>query len=380
MNIAEVVSAVRSVLPDRRPIEHHEAFYGELEIQYVNDCLKSGVTGYGYVKGFEEKLKQVCGVEHAIAMVNGTAALHIALIATGVMQGEEVLLPTMTFAGTANAIIHAGAIPHFIDGGLTLNAFKLRQYLATKTTPAEHGRVNKETGRKITTLIVVHLLGIPAPMSEIKHVASAFGLKVIEDAAEAIGSKCGNSPCGSLGIAGILSFNNNKTVTTNGGGALLTNDPKIAARALQLSTTARVPHAWRVEHDDIAWNYRLPNLCAAFGLAQLERLDEILAAKQRLARAYSDALSGVRGVGMVGGIPGSNHWLNALMIDQDHCGRRDTLLHALHNEGIRARAIFTPLHKLQMYRDNPRSDAEMSSAEAAERGLVCLPSGAALAA
>lgn len=382
--IKDVVSAVKRTLPDRRPIEHHEPWLKDVGLS-VNGCLTHGLTDYRYVHKFEERLREICGVEHVIATCNGTAALHMAILAAGVRPGEEVLVPATTFVGTANAVCHAGAVPHFIDCGAHLSPFKLRQYLTNYTKPIEdrRGRLNKETGGRITALIVVHLFGFPAPIVELTDIANSFGLLIIEDAAEALGAKVGNHMCGSFGVASILSFNNNKIVTTNGGGAVLTNDPWIAAKVTQLITTARVKHDWEVQHDEIAWNYRMPNINAAVGLGQLIRFDDILAAKRKLAGDYLYSFIGVGGCKLLEpyawGDNTPNYWLNTLILDINHIEFREPILKALHEEGIKARAAFTPLHMLPMYKNHPRSDGHMHMAESFHRSAICLPSGPGLA-
>jgi perosamine synthetase len=386
MIVREFVEAIKKTLPEFRPIGHHDAFYNEDDTRCVNACMAHGVTDYRYVKKFEEKLKEICGVENAIGMINGTAALHIALLAIGVKPNEEVLVPSLTFVATANAVCHAGATPHFIDCDLNLKPYKIRQYLALKTNPSsdKRGRINKETGKLITAMVVVHMLGFPAPIAELSSIAAEFGLAVIEDASEALGSRVGNTACGNFAAASVLSFNNNKIVTTNGGGALLTNDPWIAAKAIQLSTTARIQHPWEIEHDAVAWNYRLPNLNAAFGYAQLCRLDQILDVKRKIARNYRESCAGIGGFSFIDADPNGhaqpNHWLNTIILDWKYESKRDEILHALHDEGIKARAIFKPLHKLPMYINHPRSDNQMLMSEGMWRRAICLPSGVGLAA
>src|SRR5581483_10872880 len=259
---------------------------------------------------------------------------------------------------------------------LGINAYKLSRYLERETTasPDKRGRINKRTGRRISVIIPVHLLGSAADMPRILEVARAYGLEVIEDAAEALGSFSGNSHCGSQGVCGVLSFNNNKVITTNGGGAVITNDEWIAAKCRQLASTARVPHPWLVEHDAVGFNYSMGNINAALGLAQLEQLDTFLARKRALADAYCRACADIRGIHFCGPNPGSNNWLNAILVDPRWLGGRDEILQALHDEGILARALFTPLHTLIPYTGYPR-DSSLLTAEDFWKRAVCLPSG-----
>lgn len=382
IDIPAIVEAIASVLPARRPIGHHEPSLDGHELKAINDCFRDGLTGYKAISAFEDTLAARCGVRHAVAVSSGTAALHLALTAAGVKPNDEVLVPALTFVATANAVVHAGAVPNFVDGSLNINAYKLRCYLHRQTVKAPTGpRINRVTGRPVTAIVAVDLLGVPADMAELEIIASEFGLVLIEDAAEALGSRIGNRACGSFGRAGILSFNNNKIVTTGGGGAVLTDDDWLAAKVVQLATTARLPHKWAVEHDAVAWNYRMGNINAAVGCAQMEKLDGFLEKKRRLWVRYRDVLAVCGGVELVdycaGQGHGANHWLVALKLDpRAGDSARVALLDALCAAGIMARALFTPMHMLPMYRDNPRDN--LLSAEDAWRRTVCLPSGADL--
>lgn len=380
LDVYDAVKAIASVLPEQRPIEHHEPVINGKEQKLVAMCVQTGVTGYKYIKLLESELRKVTGATQALVVSSGTAALHLALMTAGVQEGDEVLVPTLTFVATANAVVHSRATPNFVDGILNINPYKLRCYLARETVKDpgnRRARVNRNTGRPVTALIAVHLLGIPAEMQELSDIADEFGLKLIEDAAEALGSTIGNRACGSFGSAATLSFNCNKVVTTGGGGALLTSDEWVAAKAFQLATTARMPHAWLVEHDEVAWNYRMPNLCAALGAAQLEQLPDFITRKRELNNRYKAALDGMQGIRVVEQPPGANCWLSTVIVG--NMAERDDLLARLHNEGIKARALFTPLHQLPMYASNPR-DNNLSYAENTFERMVCLPSGAGLVA
>lgn len=379
-----LVKAISSVLPDRRPIHHHEPKIGSAEAIYVGDCLSKGIAGNEYVKRLEANLTRVCGTTQAVCVSSGTAALHVALLAAGIVPGEEVLVPSLTFAATANSVSYCGAIPNFIDGSLGVNAYKLRRYLERTTcaNPSRRGRLNCKTGRVISAIIVVDLLGFPADMTRLVEIADEFGLTLIEDAAQALGASIGNQACGSFGKAGIISFNNNKIVTGNGGGAVLTDDEWIAAKVSQLSTTARTSHPWKIEHEALGFNYRMGNLSAALATSQLEQLPQFISAKRKLQDRYTKALRDCGEVTILKstekwhGEP--NYWLSTLVFKKpgDCTVERDALLTALHAKGIYARALFTPLHKLPMYENNPR-DA-MQYAEDTFSRTVCLPSGVGL--
>lgn len=378
LNVKEAVNAIKSVLPKRRPIGHHESFSSEKERDALTSFVEKGITNSDYTQWFEEKLRQVTGAEQAIVVSNGTAALHLALMAAGVQPGDEVLVPTLTYAATANAVAHCGAVPNFVDGVLCLNPYKLRCYLERETTALDgkiRGRFNRITLRPITALIMVHLLGEPCDVAAIREITDKYGLILIEDAAEALGSRDGDTACGNLGDVSILSFNHNKIVTTGGGGAILSDDPFIIAKAYQLAHQGRTNHPWEVSHDVLAWNYALPSVCAAIGVAQLDQLPEFLIKKRELNRRYFTALVEVKGLHLLVPNEGSNCWLNTVMCD--YAEDRNLLLKALHAEGIHARALFNPLHTLPFYQNHPR-DANLDYAIHTASRAVCLPSGVGL--
>ena len=324
-----------------QPIALHEPdFRGTQAWAYVKDCLDSGwvSTAGSWVSRFEHQLCAIPGASHAVAVSNGTVALRLALHLVGVGPGQEVLLPPLSFVATANAVSHLGAVPHFVDVGCVLN---------------------RETGRCFAAVLPVHVFGHPAVVDQLRAVAEAWGLPLVEDAAEALGSRRNSTHCGLFGAVGTLSFNGNKLITTGGGGALLTNDAALAQRARHLSTTAKQPHPWSFYHDAVGWNDRLPNLNAALGVAQLENLDRRLEAKRQLAQRYAEAFSGLDCVELVAEPLGcrSNHWLVTLRITaedpaiaEDH---RLQLLESAHAAGLLLRPIWTPLHRLPMYRACP---------------------------
>src|SRR5260221_14086556 len=291
----DIVNAIESVLPKRRPIEHHEPFINKKKATVeIANCLAYGVEKYRSVELFEDWLRGFTGAEYVLATNTGTSALHLALVSAGVKYGDEVIVPTSTFVATANAVSHAGATPHFIDGAPTIDPVHLKEYLEKISKPIQGsmGRMHRD-GRKITAIIIVHLLGIPADMEKICEVAKEMNLIVIEDASQALGTRINGKHVGTFGWAGTFSFNNNKILTTNGGGAVITNSCNIWFDAKQLSSTARRPHEWLIEHESMAWNYRMPNICAALGLAQAQQFKRIQSEKQGLALRYRKALKGL---------------------------------------------------------------------------------------
>ncbi len=379
-DVDAVLDAIRSVLPATRPLPLHEPRFAGREWEYVKDCLDTGwVSSVGsYVDRFEAMVAECCGVPHAVAVMNGTAALHVALLLAGVKAGDEVLTPALTFIATTNAVSYCGAIPHFVDSNretLGLDPAALDAYLATMAEPGRSGPpVNRATGRPIRAVVPMHTFGLPVDMVGIATVAERWGLVVVEDAAEAVGAAWRGRPLGSFASIGALSFNGNKIVTTGGGGAVLLADPEIARRAKHLTTTAKLPHAWRFDHDAVGFNYRMPNLNAALGCAQLEQLDGFVAAKQRLSDAYRRRLGNLPGVEMVQPPRDATGtvWLNVVLVPDE--AARDALLGRCNAEGLLVRPAWELMHRLPMYRDCPR--APLPIAEMLEARLVCLPSGA----
>lgn len=382
----DVVRTLRSVLRDPEEFVplHAPEFAGE-EWTFIKDCLDTGwVSSVGkYVDRFESEVAQACHAEHGVAVVNGTAALHVAMLVAGVRFEDEVLIPALTFVATANAVRHAGAIPHLVDSSretLGMDPRALERHLAVVADHSNGEVFNRRTGRRIAAILPMHVFGHPIDMDGLARVAESHGLPIIEDAAEALGSEYQGRRCGSLGRIGTLSFNGNKIVTTGGGGAIVTDDPELAAHARHLTTTAKVPHRWAFVHDEVAFNYRLPNLNAALGCAQLAQLDQRLERKRRLAQRYIDGFVELQGARVFTEPAGcrSNYWLNTLQLDLDYVGARDALLDELNDAGLMCRPVWRLMHRLRMYADCPRAD--LAVAEELEARLVSLPSSANLGA
>lgn len=381
---AAFVAALRGALADAAPpMALHQPEFAGNEWAYVKDCIDTGwVSSVGsYVDRFERMLAETCGVRHAVAVVNGTAALHVALLLAGVSAADEVLVPALTFVATANAVRYLGATPHFVEScpqRLGLDPAALADWLGHVAEVTPEGARNRQTGRRIAAVVPMHVFGHPVDMDALSDVAARFGIAIVEDAAEALGSRYKGRPCGSFGRLAALSFNGNKIVTTGGGGAILTDDAALAARAKHLTTTAKLPHRWEFVHDETGFNYRLPNLNAALGCAQLERLDDMVARKRALATRYGAAFATAAGLRLVGEPldSASNYWLNAVVLDAAAEDGRDALLAAASDAGFQVRPAWTPMHLLPMYRDCPR--APLPVAEALGRRLINLPSSAVL--
>lgn len=384
--VGAVLGAVRQVLGQPgAPLSLHEPEFAGREWDYVRDCLDTGwVSSVGaYVDRFERDLAQFTGAAHAIATSNGTSALHLCLLLAGVKAGDEVLVPTLTFVATANAVSYIGAHPHFVDSesvSLGVDAARLEEHLREVAQVVDGACLNRQTGAVIRALVVMHVFGHPSDLDALDALARRWHLTLIEDAAESLGSSYHGRHTGNVGRVSALSFNGNKVVTTGGGGAVLTNDAGLARRAKHLSTTARTAHRWNFLHDEVGYNYRLPNINAALGCAQLEQLPTMLQRKRVLATRYAAAFAGVAGVRFLVEPAGttSNYWLNAFVLDEGSEPLRDDLLEALNDAGYGSRPVWTLMHRLPMYTTCPRMS--LATATRLEASVINLPSSARLGA
>lgn len=383
--ITQILAALRRVLPEKPSLPLHEPSFAGNEWAYVKECLDTGwVSSVGkFVDRFEQQLADYTGVKRAVAVVNGTAALHVCLRLVGVEQGDEVLMPALTFIATANAVSYCGAIPHFVDSEertLGLDPAKLADYLADIAEIRAQGCFNKATSRRIKAVVPMHAFGHPADLDLLVEVCNRYRLELVEDAAESLGSFYKDRHTGNWGKVSALSFNGNKIITTGGGGAILTNDEELGKFAKHLTTTAKVPHKWLFAHDQIGYNYRLPNINAALGCAQMEELPGFLAAKRKLADRYRASFAGIEGVRFFTepDFAQSNYWLNVLLLDKQLAHQRDALLEATNSQGIMTRPAWTLMHKLPMFSHCPSMD--IASAENLETRLVNIPSSAILGA
>jgi len=373
-----IVSAIKTAVGDG-PLALHEPRFNGNEWNYLKECLDSTfVSSVGkFVDCFEDELASFTGAKRAVAVVNGTAALHVSLLLAGVEAGDEVLLPALTFVATANAVAYCCATPHFVDSeehALGMDAVALRDYLS-KSTEIRNGQcINLQTGRVIRAMVPMHTFGHPVNIEELIAVAHDFHLKLIEDAAESLGSTVGGKHTGTFGLMGALSFNGNKTITTGGGGAILTNDLELGKRAKHLTTTAKVPHRWSFFHDMVGYNYRLPNLHAALGCAQLEQLPGLLLEKRQLFESYQLAFSHVGRVRLVAEPVGcrSNYWLQTLLLDESAAHLRDAVLTATNEAGYMTRPAWSLMSRLKHFENCPR--APILVAKSLERRIINMPS------
>ena len=292
-----------------------------------------------------------------------------------------MLVPALTFIATANAVSYCGAVPHFVDSAyntLGIDPVALDHYLNEITELKNGSCYNKATGRRISAVVPMHTFGHPVDMDAMQSVCDKYHLALVEDAAESIGSFYKGKHTGNFGRVAAMSFNGNKTIKTGGGGAVLTNDEELGKLAKHLTTQAKIPHCWEFAHDMVGYNYRMPNINAALGCAQLEQLSGYVVAKRALAEKYAEALAGVNGISFFRepDFVRSNYWLNAILIDKDYAQERDNLLAALNDAGIMSRPIWNLMYTLPMFKDCPRMDCKV--AEDIGRRLINIPSSVAL--
>lgn len=380
----DVVAAIRSVVGNQAVALHEPNFSGN-EWLYVKECLDSTfVSSVGlFVDRFEADLAKFTGSKFAIAVVNGTSALHISLKLAGVRAGDEVLIPALTFVATANAVIYCNAKPHFIDSEIStlgVDPGKLREYLISHTEQRSGLCFNLKTGKVIRALVPMHTFGHPVDLNGLLAIARDFNIVLIEDAAESLGSYYDGKHTGTFGLMGTLSFNGNKTITTGGGGAILTNDAELARHAKHLTTTAKLPHMWEFRHDEIGYNYRLPNINAALGCAQLEQLPVKLAEKRKLFLRYQAAFSNLKGVKLFVEPEKclSNYWLQTLLLDEKFEAQRDFLLKTTNEAGFMTRPVWILMNELEPFKDCPHMD--LSVAKLLSKRLINIPSSSHLGA
>ncbi len=346
-----VIELVRGLYGEGFIPLHRPVFEGN-EKQYLIDCIDSNfVSSVGAkVTEFEQQIAAFTGSKFAVATVNGTAALHVALQLAGVQRGDEVISQALTFIATCNALSYAGAYPVFVDvdrDTLGLSPEALRRFLQTHAERRADGCYNTGTGRRIAACVPMHTFGFPLRIAEVVAICDEYGIPVVEDAAESLGSYVAGRHTGTFGKLATLSFNGNKVITT-GGGMIVTDDETLARRAKHLTTTAKIPHPYEFVHDEVGYNYRLPNLNAALGCAQMERLPEMLAAKAEVARRYAAFFdgSGVRFVQPIAGAT-ANWWLNAIVLEDE--AQRDAFLAYTNAQDVMTRPIWRLMPRLAMY-------------------------------
>jgi aminotransferase in exopolysaccharide biosynthesis len=375
-SFSEIIDFIKSLYPDENPVPLHAPRFTGNERKYVIDAIDSTfVSSVGrYVDKFEEMICEITGAQHAIATVNGTCALHIALKLAGVEQGNEVITQPLSFVATANAIAHCVAKPIFLDverETLGLDPTALKSFLQAHARIRENACYNKATGKRIAACVPMHTFGHPCRIDEIVDICNYYHIALVEDSAESLGSTYKGKHTGTFGQFGVYSFNGNKTVTCGGGGAIVTNNEALAKKAKHITTTAKVSHPYEYVHDMTGYNYRLPNLNAALACAQLEQLSIFIENKRELARRYQEFFEPLD-------IPfikepehaRSNYWLNAIIMPDRKM--RDEFLKTTNEAGVMTRPVWRLLNKLDMYKDC-QTDA-LTNAKWLEERVVNIPS------
>jgi perosamine synthetase len=354
---------------------HTPLFIGN-EKKYLEECIDSTfVSSVGkFVNIFEDKIAEYTGSVRAVACVNGTSALHLALKLAGVEQHDEVITQPLTFIATANAISYCGAKPLFLDVDITtmgLSPTALETFLSSDTEMKKGGCYNRSTGNRIKACVPMHTFGHPCRIDEIALICKKHKIELIEDAAESIGSFYKGKHTGTFGKIGVLSFNGNKIITTGGGGMLLFNDEDLAQRAKHLTTQAKVAHPWKFVHDETGYNYRMPNLNAALGVAQMENIDIYLEKKRLLAKSYEDFFHSKR-ISFFSEPENciSNYWLNVIIFESED--ERDLFLQESNSQGVMTRPVWRLMNKLPMFENCQKGS--LTNSEWIEERIANIPS------
>lgn len=358
---------------------HEPVFFGN-EKKYVNECIDSTfVSSVGkFVDQFENMVADYTGAKYAIATVNGTAALHIALKLSGVDETTEVITQPLTFIATCNAISYCGASPVFVDVDretLGLSPKSLAKFLKNETEQIAGQCYNKTSGKRVAAVLPMHTFGHPCLIDEIATICNQYNIALVEDAAESLGSYYKEKHTGTFGQVSAFSFNGNKTITTGGGGIILTDDLELAKRAKHITTTAKQPHPFEYKHDEVAYNYRMPNLNAALGCAQMEVLDTILKSKRERALSYARFFETQTPVFIKEPVNAqSNFWLNAVVLENK--AERDKFLKVTNEAGVMTRPIWQLMNKLDMFKSC--QTGELDNSDWLEERIVNIPSGVKL--
>jgi aminotransferase in exopolysaccharide biosynthesis len=378
MNHSEIIKSIKAQFPGLDRIGLHEPKFFGNEKKYLAETIESTfVSSVGaFVDRFETDFANFTQTSKVVAVVNGTAALQVALQLSGVKQGDEVLTQALTFVATSNSILYNQAFPVFVDVDLDtmgMSPKALEAFLEEYGELREEGCFNKSTGRRIAACMPMHTFGFMCRIDEILEICKTWSIPVVEDAAEALGSSFKGKAAGNFGKLAAFSFNGNKIITSGGGGAIVSSDSDLAIKAKYLTTTAKVPHPWAYEHDELGYNFRMPNLNAALLCAQLEQFEVMKASKKGLFEGYKKSFSesGIK----LKPIPEDtdwNYWLMSLEMDNEK--ERDAFLKISNSNGVMTRPIWQLMYKLPMYRDCQRDDQK--NAEYLEQRIVNIPSSA----
>jgi len=374
---SNIVKFIQKTFDTTEPVYLHEPKFIGNEKKYLNECIDSTfVSSVGkFVDTFEREFASLVGSKYAIATVNGTSALHISLILADVTAGDEVITQPLTFVATCNAISYIGAKPIFIDVDLDtmgLSPKTLEDFLQNNCKKVDGKCINKTTGKTVKACVPMHTFGHPCRIDEIKEICDRWNIALVEDSAESLGSYYKGVHTGTFGKLGAFSFNGNKIITSGGGGVIVTDSETLAKRAKHLTTTAKIPHKWEYVHDEIGYNYRMPNLNASVLVAQLEQLDKFLESKRDLALKYQeffDTLDGIKFVTEPSEAK-SNYWLQSVIVED--IDKRDAFLDFTNSNGVMTRPIWKLMNELEMFSSCQCSS--LDNAKYLEERVINIPS------
>ena len=381
--IGSIIESIQKVTKKKKANNLHEPTLSKLEEKYLKKCLKTNMlsTIGPYINLFEKKIKKLTKSKYVIATINGTSALHIALKLVGVSKNDEVLIPSLNFIASTNATLYCGGIPHFIDieeTTLGVDIKKLDDYLKNNTRKVKGRCINKKTNRMIKAIVPTHLFGHPVNMKQLSIVSKKYNLKIIEDAAEGIGSFFMGKHVGTFGECGILSFNGNKSITTGGGGAILTKSKKLSEKARHLISVSKINSKYDLLHDQVGFNYKMTNLHAAIGCAQLEKFRKLLLNKRRLFKAYLKEFSKIKDISLLQEPKNSrsNYWLNTILIKEEKKYLRDSIIKLGKKKSIGLRPVWKPLPELTFLKSYPKMN--ISKTKKIFKRIINIPSSSYL--
>ena len=378
-----LISAIRKVAGKKKALFLHEPTLGIEEAKNLKECVKTNmVSSFGpFVEKFEKSISSFTKSKYAISTINGTSALHIALKVIGLREKEEVLIPALNYIASTNATLYCGGIPHFVDinkQDLGIDVEKLEEYLKKNTKLVKNKLINKLSKNTIRAVVPTHVYGNPMDLDKLSHLCKRYNLKIIEDAAEAIGSKYKNKHLGTIGDIGTLSFNGNKIITTGGGGMILINNVKHSNLARHLTTVAREKSKFFIGHDMVGYNYKLPNTNAALGCAQIKKIHRLIKLKRQLNQRYANEFLKIPEVEILKEKKGSksNYWLNTIILKGNNYKHRDRIITELHRNNIFIRPAWRCLSQNKHLRNFPKMN--LSNTVNLQKRILNLPSSAHL--
>ena len=362
----------------------HTPYFEVNDYKYLKECVESTFVSSQagkFIKKFRSKILNITKAKYVVLVNSGSSGIYLSLRSLNIKENEEVFLPTLNYISNVNAVKSLNAIPHFVDSefdSLGVDIKKLKLYLKKNFKIYKKKTINIKSGNVVSCLIVTHIFGVSCDMIELSQLCKKYNIRLVEDASEALGSKYNKKHLGTYGDVGILSFNGNKIITTGAGGALMTNNLKIYKNADHLSQNAKITHRWKYEYNDLGYNFKMPNLNAALGLAQIERLKRYISSKKKLFNMYKKIFSNKEMLNFFKPPKNLswNYWLNTILLKSESIKIRNEIISKLNKNGINARPIWQLNHKINIYKDYPKMN--LSNAEKLEKKIINLPSSAHL--